>query len=126
MLFIDNSSSRILDWHISSNCSILLTRYATSCVGEVVAFVSHYSKSPKGSVNWYSELLYTCNEIISEFKCFTFFMDEIVIRKNLWMGLNSRSDIKRCCFFWSSLYWWTCLIEKLYTFPDSGFRCFHS
>ena len=53
MLFFDNFSSRIVDWHISSNCSILLTRYATSFVGEVVAFVSQYSKSPKGSVNWY-------------------------------------------------------------------------
>ena len=32
-------------------------------VGEVVAFVSQYPKSPKGSVIWYGELLYTCNEI---------------------------------------------------------------
>ena len=26
-------------------------------------------------------------------------MDEIVIRKKLLMGLNSKSDKKRCCFF---------------------------
>ena len=42
---------------MSSNCSILLTRYATSFVGEFVAFVSQYPKSPKGSVIWYGELL---------------------------------------------------------------------
>ena len=35
---------------------------------EVVAFVSQYPKSPKGSVIWYGELLYTCNEKISEFE----------------------------------------------------------
>ena len=51
-------------------------------MGEVKAFVSQYPKSPKGSVIWYNELLYTCNEIISEFECFIYFMDEIVIRKN--------------------------------------------
>ena len=50
---------------MSSNCNILLTRYATSFVGEVVAFVAHYPKSPKDSFIWYGELLYTCNEIIS-------------------------------------------------------------
>ena len=44
-----------------------MTRYATSFVVEVVAFVSQYPKSPKGSVIWYGELLYPCNEIISEF-----------------------------------------------------------
>ena len=98
---------------MSSNCSILLTQYATSFVGEVVAFVSQYPKSPKGSVICYGELLYTCNEIISEFECFIYFMDGNVIRKNLWMGLNSRSDIERGCLFWSLLYWWTCLIVKL-------------
>ena len=95
-------------------------------MGEVVAFVPQYPKSPKGSVIWYGELLYTCSEKISEFECFIYFMDEIVIRKKLWMGLNSRSDIKRCCLFWFLSYWWTFLIEKLYTFPDSGFRYFRS
>ena len=95
-------------------------------MGEVVAFVSQYPKSPKGSVIWYGQLLYTCKEIISEFECFIYFMDEIVIRKKLWMVLNSRFDIKRCCLFWSLSYWWTCLIGKLYTFPDSGFRYFRS
>ena len=93
-------------------------------MGENVAFVSRYPENPKGSVIGYGELLYTCNEIISEFEWFKYFMDEIVIRKNLWMGSNSRSDIKRCCLFWSLSYWSTCLIEKLYTFPDSGFRYF--
>ena len=105
---------------------MLLTRYATSFVGNVVAFVSQYPKSPKGSVIWYGELLNTCNEIISEFECFIYFMDEIMIRKNVRMGLYSRSDIKRCCLFWALSYWWTCLIEKLYTFPDSSFRYFRS
>ena len=109
---------------MSSNCNILLTRYASSFVGEVAAFVSQYPKSPKGSVICYGELLYT--EIISEFECFMYFMDEIVILKNLWIGLNSRSDIKKCSLFWFLSYWCTCLIENLYTFPDSGFRYFHS
>ena len=37
---------------MSSNCNILLTRYATSFVGKVVAFVSQYprGKSPRGYV----------------------------------------------------------------------------
>ena len=109
-----------------SNCNLLLTRYATSFVGEVVAFVSQYPKSPKGSVIWYGELLYTCNEIISEFECFMYFKDEIVFLKNLWIGLNSRSDIKKCCLFWFLSYWSTCLIKNLYTFADSGFRYFRS
>ena len=65
-------------------------------------------------------------KIISEFECFMYFMDEIVILKNLWIGLNSRSDIKKYCLFWFLLYWLTCLIEKLYTFPYSGFRYFRS
>ena len=68
---------------MSSNCNILLTRYATSFVGKYMAFVSQYPKSLEGNVIWYGELLYTCNEIISEFECFMYFMDEIVIRKNL-------------------------------------------
>ena len=84
---------------------MLLTRYATSSVGEVVAFVSQYSRSPKGNVIWYGELLYTCREIVSEFECFMYFMDEIITRKNLWIGLNPRSDIKRCCLFCSLSYW---------------------
>ena len=68
-------------------------------MGEVVALVSQYPKSPEGSVIWYGELLCTCNELISEFECFIYFMDEIVIRKNLWMDSNSRFDIRRCfCF----------------------------
>ena len=40
-----------------------------------------------------------CNEIMSEFEFFIYLMDEIVIRKTLWLGLNSRSDIKICCLF---------------------------
>ena len=68
---------------MSSNCNILLTRYATSFVGKIEAFVSQYPKSPRGNVIWYGELIYTCNEIISEFECFMYFTDEIVIRKNL-------------------------------------------
>ena len=68
---------------MSSSCNTLLTRYATSFVGEVVAFVSQYPKSPRGNVIWYGEILGTCNEIISEFECFMYFMDEIVIQKKL-------------------------------------------
>ena len=68
---------------MSSNYNKLLTRYATSFAGKVVAFVSEYPKSPRAKVIWYGELLYTCNEIISEFECFMCFMDEIVLRKNL-------------------------------------------
>ena len=66
---------------MSSNCNILLTRDATSFVNEVVAFVSQYPKSSKCSVIWYGDWLYTCNEILSEFECFIYFMDEIVILK---------------------------------------------
>ena len=47
---MDNSSSRIVDWQLSNSWSILLTRYATSFIGEIVAFVSQYPKSPKGKV----------------------------------------------------------------------------
>ena len=60
-----------------------MTRYATSFVGEVVAFVSQYPKSPRANIIWYGELLYTCNEITSEFECLMFLMDESVIQKNL-------------------------------------------
>ena len=81
ILFIDNSPTRIVDWHISNYCFVLLTRYETSFVGNVVAFVSQYQivklwcfitvpDDPKGRVIWYGEFLYTCNEIISEFECF--------------------------------------------------------
>ena len=48
MLFVDNSSLRIVDWHISNNFNMLLTRCATSFVGNVVVFVSQYPKSPMG------------------------------------------------------------------------------
>ena len=64
---------------MSSNCSILLTRYATLFVGKVVAFASQYPMSPRGNIIWYGELLYTCNEIISEFECFMYFIDEVII-----------------------------------------------
>ena len=50
MLFMDNSSLRIVDWQISNNWSIIFTRYAFSCMGEIVAFVYQYPKSPKGNV----------------------------------------------------------------------------
>ena len=83
LLFIDNSSSRMVDWHISYSCNILFTLYATSFVGEVVAFVSQYPRSPRGSVILYGELLYTYREITSEFEFFMYFMDEIVTQKNL-------------------------------------------
>ena len=82
ILFMDNFSSRIVDWQISNNWSILLTRLATSFIGEIVAFVSQYPKSPKGNVTLYGVLLYTCNEMMSEFVFFEYFIDEIVILKN--------------------------------------------
>ena len=75
-MFIDNSSSRSVDWQMSNSCKIFLTRYVTSFMDEVVAFVSQYPKNPKGSVIWYGELLNTYNEVISEFECFMYFMDE--------------------------------------------------
>ena len=74
-------------------------------MGEVVVFVSQYPRSPKDNVIWYGELLFTCREIISEFECFLYFRDEIVTRKNLWIGLNSRSDMTRCCLFCCLAYW---------------------
>ena len=52
-------------------------------MGEIVAFVLQYPKSPKGNVTWYGVLLYTCNEMMSEFVFFKYFIDEIVILKNL-------------------------------------------
>ena len=52
-------------------------------MGEIVAFVLQYPKSPKDNVTWYGVLLYTCNEMISEFVFFEYFIDEIVILKNL-------------------------------------------
>ena len=40
ILFADSSLSRFVDRHISSSCKILLTLYAFSIVGEVVALAS--------------------------------------------------------------------------------------
>ena len=60
ILFIDNSSSRIVDWHISNSCNILFTLYATSFVGEVVLLVSQYPRSPRGRGILCVELLCTC------------------------------------------------------------------
>ena len=68
---------------MSSSCNIIFTLYATSFVGEVVALVSQYPRSPKGRVILFDELLYTCREIISEFYFFMCFNDEIVSLKNL-------------------------------------------
>ena len=45
---------------------MLITRYAVSTVGEIVALVSQYPKSPRGNVILYGELLYSSKEIISE------------------------------------------------------------
>ena len=52
-------------------------------MGEIVAFVSQYPKSPKGDVTQYGVLLYTCNEMMSDFVFFKYLIDEIVILKNL-------------------------------------------
>ena len=51
---------------------MLFTLYATSFVGEVVALVSQFPRSPRGRVILHGELLYTCREIMSEFEFFTF------------------------------------------------------
>ena len=40
LLFIDSSSSRIVECHISTSCKMLFILYAISSVGEVVALVS--------------------------------------------------------------------------------------
>ena len=90
---------------MSKSCNMWLNRYATSIIGEVVAFISQYHKSPKGNVIWYGELLFTCNEIKSKFEFFMYFMDEIVIQKSLRMCLNSKSDIENCFLFWFLSYW---------------------
>ena len=37
--------------------------------------------------------------MMSEFVFFKYFIDEIVILKNLWICLNSKSDIKSCCLW---------------------------
>ena len=42
---------------MSNNCNILFTLYAISLIGEIVAFVSQYPKSPKGSVILFGVLL---------------------------------------------------------------------
>ena len=47
--------------------------YATSFVGEVVALVSQYPRSPKSRVILNGEILYTCREMISEFEIFHVF-----------------------------------------------------
>ena len=67
---------------MSSSCNILFTLYATSFVGEIVALVSQYPRSPKNRVNLNGEIFYTCRKIISEFEFFMYFMDEIVTLKS--------------------------------------------
>ena len=72
---------------MSSNCNILLTLYAISFTGEVVAFVSQYPNNPRGNVILFGVLLYTCSEIISELMFFSYFIDDIVILKNLLLSI---------------------------------------
>ena len=50
VLLNDNSSLRMVDWHISKNFRILFTLYDVSIVGEIVAFVSQYPNNSMGSV----------------------------------------------------------------------------
>ena len=40
LLLVENSSIRIVDWHIYNNFKKLITLYAVSIVGEIVAFIS--------------------------------------------------------------------------------------
>ena len=75
---------------------MLFTLYAVSTVGKIVALVSQI---PRCNVILYGELLYTCNEIISELVFFVYLIDEIATRKKLWIDLNSRSDMYSRCLF---------------------------
>ena len=84
---------------MSNSCNILFTLYAISFIGGFVAFVSQNHKSPKGSSILFGVLLYKCSEIISEFVFVPYFIDDIVILKNLRIGRNSKSVMKNCCLF---------------------------
>ena len=44
-------------------------------MGEIVAFVSQKSKNSRDNVIFYGELLYTCNEKISEFVFFKYLIN---------------------------------------------------
>ena len=63
--------------------------------------------------------------MMSEFVFFEYFMDEIVILKNLWIGLNSKSDTKIDVYF-DFCYTGELVFLRNYflIFPDKGFRCF--
>ena len=111
---------------MSSNFKMLFTLYAISTVGEIFAFVPQYPKSPRGNVVLYGEFLYTCKEIISEYAFVEHLIDEIVTRKSLCIDFNSRTDMYSRFLFCFMLYWWSWVIEKFYTYPAKGFRCFRS
>ena len=56
----------------------LFTPNAVSIGGKVLAFVSQQPKSPRVNVILCGELLYTCNETMSNFVFFVYLIDEIV------------------------------------------------
>ena len=47
ILSFDTSSLRIITWHLPNNFKMLSTLYAISIVGETIALVSQYPKSPR-------------------------------------------------------------------------------
>ena len=55
-----------------------------------------------------------------------YLIDEIATRKNFlnWSDFKVRHKERLLILFFIILM--DCLIEKLYTLPDSGFRCFRS
>ena len=57
-------------------------------MGEIVAVVSQYSKSPRASVILYGELLNTCKEIISNFVFFVCLIDEVWYSKGFMDGFE--------------------------------------
>ena len=75
---------RIVNWHKPINLKMLFTLYVVFTVGEIVALVSQFSKSPKGNILLYGELMYTYKELhASELAYFLYLIDEIVTRKSL-------------------------------------------
>ena len=65
---------------MGSKCRILFTLNALYSVGEIVTFVSKCPTSPRGNLILYSELLYTCKEIMSESVSFVYLIDQIVTK----------------------------------------------
>ena len=54
--------------------------------------------------------------MMSEFVFFEYFVDEIVILKNLWIGLNSKSDIKKIVVYFDFCYTGELVLLKNYIY----------